>query len=250
MNIGSFNIVNSLQTFRWNALDWCFPPECVRCSEPGQIWCDHCQKEVELVQALVCPRCGSPNKAGKLCITCQQNPPAFDWVRSWAIYTEPLKKAIHALKYKNQRSLAAYFSAAIEPIYHSCPASIDLMTVVPLSRKRIRERGYNQIAIVAKALQPQIKIPFLPNAIQRTRHTETQVGKSKQERAENVSGAFQANPIVVQDKTVLILDDVYTTGATLNSCSNALRKAGARQVIGITIARAGLYQHQSAELLG
>lgn len=247
MHIGSLNttIVRFFYPLRWSALDWLFPPECVKCGEPGTSWCESCQKKIEIVQKAVCPICGTPSKTKTICPQCKQNPPTLDWIRSWAIYNEPLKTFIHALKYKNNRSLATTFAEAIAEVYKNNPYSIDFITVVPLSKKRTRQRGYNQVALIAKALQSQINLKFQPEAICRIRNTETQVGKNVQERAINVIGAFRANPMQVQDKTILILDDVYTTGATLNACANALKNAGASRIIGITAARAGLYQHQS-----
>lgn len=251
MEIGSLNttIIKYLYPLGWSALDWLFPPECVNCGKPGTNWCSSCQKKIEIVQKVVCPICGTPSKTNAICNECKQQPPTLDWLRSWAIYNETLKIFIHALKYKNNRSLAAIFANAIAEVYKNNPYPIDFLTVVPLSKKRKQQRGYNQVALIAKALQLQINLKFLPGAISRIRNTETQVGKNVRERAINVIGAFQANPMLVQDKNVLILDDVYTTGATLNACANALKTAGANHIIGITAARAGLYQHQSESAL-
>ncbi len=247
MHISSLNttIIKHLYLLEWNALDWLFPPECVKCGEPGTNWCDSCQKKIEIIQKVVCPICGIPSKTNAVCPQCKQHPPTLDWLRSWAIYNETLKTFIHALKYKNNRRLATTFANAIAEIYKNNPYPVDFITVVPLSKKRTRQRGYNQVALIAKALQPQINLKFHPEAICRIRNTETQVGKNFHERAINVIGAFRANPMLVQDKSILILDDVYTTGATLNACTNALKNAGASRIIGITAARAGLYQHQS-----
>lgn len=247
MHIGSLNttIIKHLNPLGWTTLDWLFPPECVQCGEPGTSWCHNCQKKIEVVQKIVCPICGTPGITNGVCVQCKQHPPDMDWLRSWAVYNETLKTFIHALKYKNNRSLASTFANAIAEVYKNNPYPIDFITVVPLSKKRTRQRGYNQVALIAKALQSKINLKFQPKAIRRTRNTETQVGKTARERAINVIGAFRANPMLVQDKSILILDDVYTTGATLKACTNALKIAGASRIIGITAARAGLYQHQS-----
>ena len=119
MHIGSLNhIINKhLSPFGWKTLDWFFPPECAHCGEPGTSWCDNCQKKIEVVQKAVCPICGTPSKANAICIQCKQNPPTLDWMRSWAIYSDPLKTFIHALKYKNNRCLAATFANAVAEVF-------------------------------------------------------------------------------------------------------------------------------------
>ena len=115
---------------------------------------------------------------------------------------------------------------------------IDIILAVPLSSERLKTRGYNQSALLALPVSLYCKIPFKSKAIWRTRDTMSQVGLSPSERRLNVAGAFQADPDVLNNKTVLIIDDVTTTGATINACAKALSDAGAEFVYGLTLASA------------
>jgi len=115
----------------------------------------------------------------------------------------------------------------------------DLITAVPLSSNRRRQRGYNQASLLGAALSRRTGLPMLDEALARRRETGTQVGLGPDERRENVSGAFEARQSAVRDKAVIIVDDLYTTGATLGACASSLFEAGATRVYGLTVARAG-----------
>lgn len=115
---------------------------------------------------------------------------------------------------------------------------LQLVVPVPLGRARQRQRGYNQVALIASSLAGRLGIEFRPDAIQRTRETRSQVGLDANARRENVQGAFQARPQLVQDRTVCLVDDLLTTGATLIACAEAVRQAGCRQVVGVSVGRA------------
>jgi ComF family protein len=117
---------------------------------------------------------------------------------------------------------------------------IDVVFPVPLSRRRLRERGYNQAALFALPLALGLNVPYRPKALRRVRHTRSQVDLSWGERRENVSGAFAASSDDVSGKTILLVDDVITTGATLNACASALLSAGARAVYAFSVARTPL----------
>jgi ComF family protein len=114
----------------------------------------------------------------------------------------------------------------------------DLVVPVPLSRKRLQERGYNQVALIAWPLSVALRIAYDPETLFRTRETRSQVGLTKAERRDNVHGAFGARPSSVDGRKVLLVDDVATTGSTLSSCAEALYASGARDVFAITVARA------------
>jgi competence protein ComFC len=115
---------------------------------------------------------------------------------------------------------------------------IDIVVPVPLSRQRMRERGYNQVGLVASPMASLADWTYLPQALQRIRETQSQVGMSAVERKQNVQDAFSANPRLVSGKRILIMDDVATTGATISSCAKALQDAGASLIYALTIARA------------
>jgi competence protein ComFC len=115
---------------------------------------------------------------------------------------------------------------------------VDLITAVPAGKHRLAERGYNQVALVAKPMASILKKRYMPKILSRARETRSQVGLSHEQLESNVAGAFQAAPLLVTGKTILVVDDVATSGATLAACADALVKAGAKAVYAFTLARA------------
>ena len=115
---------------------------------------------------------------------------------------------------------------------------VEVLVPVPLGKKRLKERGYNQVGLVARSLAYEVGLEYVPRALWKSRETRTQVGLTISQRWENVHKAYQANPEVVRRKSILIMDDVATTGSTIQACTEALVSAGAREVYAITIARA------------
>jgi ComF family protein len=144
------------------------------------------------------------------------------------------------LKYNHDLGLSETLSQHLIERFRDLAWPIDVITAVPLSPGRLSERGYNQSGLLARPLSMDQHITYLPGAIYRTRETASQVGLSANERHENVRDAFAARSNLVRQKNVLIIDDVATTGATINFCTYALLQAGARNVYSLTLARAVL----------
>jgi ComF family protein len=226
----------------WTAVDWVYPPVCGGCQKFGVRWCVECQSKVQKLTT-VCPRCGSFEPRGFLCLHCRTNPPPYT-SRSWGRYAGPLREAIHQLKYRNNIGLAEALSQHLIELFHSTGWSVDEITVVPLSPKRMMDRGYNQSSLLAKPLALACHIPFQPKILSRVRETISQVGLSASNRHVNVRNAFLADAHQVHDKVILIIDDVTTTGATLTECSRALLNAGARQVYSLTLAKSILSEDE------
>ena len=157
---------------------------------------------------------------------------------AYSEYRPPLDKALTHLKYRPDRALATLFAGWLSEIYRQAAWQATCVIPVPLGRKRERQRGYNQVALIAEALGDQLEMPVLHTALARIRETDSQVGLTPLERQRNVSRAFAADPDLVWDQAPLLVDDVYTTGATLAACAQALRQAGALRVCGLTVARA------------
>jgi ComF family protein len=160
-------------------------------------------------------------------------------LRSWAVFDSPIQNALHTLKYR--RNITGFGDALafqMAEFYRSLDWAVDMIVPAPLGRKRLRERGYNQVALVAEPLAYELGIAYRPEALVKTRDTRSQVGLSMSERRENVSQAYQARPSEVTRKSVLLMDDVATTGSTISACAEALLSAGAQEVYAITIARA------------
>lgn len=159
-------------------------------------------------------------------------------MRSWAVFDSPVQHGLHTMKYKRNIGLGEALASQMVDFVVSLNWNIDLLIPVPLSRKRQRERGYNQVALVARPLAYKTGIRYLPRALWKARETRSQVGLNVNQRYENVLHAYQADARSVKGKSILLMDDVSTTGSTISSCTETLLSAGAREVYVITIARA------------
>ena len=216
-----------------------FPPVCGGCGKTGFRWCPSCQARVPRVAEPICEKCGIPIRKAGLCEKCQSNPPVYRLLRSWAVFDSPIQNALHTLKYR--RNIAGFGDAlAIQmaDFVRSLHWPVNVIIPVPLGRKRLQERGYNQVALVARPLGYELGLSYAPNLLWKMRDTRSQVGLNMQERRENVSNAYQAHPLGVQSRSILLMDDVATTGSTILACTEALLAAGAVDVYALTIARA------------
>jgi ComF family protein len=150
---------------------------------------------------------------------------------------------LHQLKYERDIGLSEALSKHLIELYNEFKWEVDLIVPIPLGARRARERGFNQAGLLARPLAYAIQKAHRPVALKRTRETRSQVGLSAVERRKNVESGFTAQREIVQGKSVLIIDDVMTTGSTVNACAQALRMAGASAVYGLTLARAALHTH-------
>ena len=230
-------------------LDWLFPPSCVNCQAPGVELCETCKEKINTLTGRLCPVCGIPQRTYAECGLCQQTPPAFETLRSWAVYDGVVKAMVHALKYHGRLSMALPLGQYLADYYTTLNWEVDLIVPVPISPRRQRQRGYNQAAAIARSFQRIAAIPIKINALGRLKHTISQVGLNVKDRFENVNGAFWSDPKHVKEKRILVIDDVCTSSATMRACAEALKKAGASKVYGLTVARAGYYQEQQITLV-
>ena len=207
----------------------------------GFRWCADCQQRVQILNGIVCDVCGLPQDTDGICDACRAERPHFHALRAWAVFEDPVRKALHKLKYRRDVGLGDALAAHMVSYVRGLNWNIDTIVPIPLGRQRHRERGYNQVGMIARPLALALNIDFAPKALTRSKETRSQVGLSKQERQKNVEGAFRAG-VRVKGKTVLILDDVSTTGSTLSSGAEALFSSGAKDVYALTVARA-LPQH-------
>lgn len=216
-----------------------FPPVCGGCGRTGFRWCPDCQARVPRLAEPICDKCGIPVRKSGLCEKCQSNPPVYRQMRSWAVFDSPIQNALHTLKYR--RNITGFGDALAKQMADSVRAlhwSVDVIVPVPLGRKRLQERGYNQVALVARPLAYELGLAYSPDLLWKTRETRSQVGLNMQERRENVSKVYQAHPSAVKRRAILLMDDVSTTGSTIAACTEALLAAGAQAVYVLTIARA------------
>jgi ComF family protein len=162
---------------------------------------------------------------------------ANDPHRDAFVYGGPVRDALHRLKYEGASEVASALARLLREPAQGFAGLIDCLTVVPLHPRRLRERGYNQSALLARPIARLLGVPFLPRLVTRLRDTEAQVGKKAHERRAQLARAFRATPRV-RGKAVLVVDDVRTTGATLAAVCAALELAGARQLFTLTLAAA------------
>jgi ComF family protein len=168
-------------------------------------------------------------------------------MRTLADYEGVIRECVHALKYQKNQSLGYVFSQMLRDLLIKEGWELDMIIPVPLSPKRIVERGYNQAAQIARPLAAKLGVKYNPYGLRRIRNTRSQVGLSAQERRDNVAGAFEAVSDLVRRNRILVVDDVVTTGATLSACAEALRMAGADTVYCLTLA--GYVEGNSASIL-
>jgi ComF family protein len=174
-----------------------------------------------------------------VCKHCQSRPPHFAAIRSWAVFSGPVRQAIHKLKYKRDVSLGIVLAEPLVGLFTQLGWDCDLILAVPLGLARLKERGYNQSDLLARPLALAVGIPYQSNGLIRVRETRSQVGLTITQRHVNVNGAFQALPEIVSGRRVLVIDDVTTSSATLEACATALMEASSSKVFALTLARAG-----------
>ena len=239
-----------------------FPTDCPLCADElasdGLLRiCRTCWAELQPWQGPVCARCGLPfasahalDSAPGECGACRQDEPAFDGARSFGLYTGKLRRVILRLKFSGDSRLGRRLGALLAPAWSALPrggdSDLPVIVPVPLHPSRRRERGFNQSDLLAQGLVRELRKqrtaepPTVVNTcLVRHRATPPQTGLSVAARRENLRGAFTVvKPEDVRGRTVVLVDDVMTTGATLSACARTLKRAGAAMVLGLTLARA------------
>jgi ComF family protein len=229
--------------------DVIFPPKCLGCAEilyPNgrQLFCPDCKEKIKFITGSLCPVCGttfsdSPAKS-HLCGNCIENKTYYSCARAVFSYETIILDAIHQFKYGNNISIGDQLASFMADF--SFPdidfSDYSLIIPVPLHIKRLRERGFNQSLILARALAKKWHIPVNFSLLKRHKLTLTQTGLHKTERKQNIKGAFEvSSKREIAGKKIILVDDVYTTGATINECAKTLIKSGAQKVTVLTLAR-------------
>lgn len=200
--------------------------------------CNKCLQALPKNNGKTCAKCGEQiNSQSKYCLRCKSQKPKFTQCFSPLLYQKPVTTLIKNFKYNNKRYYSETLGNFLVESYVLNNLNCDLVFPVPLHEKRQNERGFNQAELLANQLVKQLHIPISTDALKRVKHTQTQTSLTKTERAENVKKAFVVTQKeLVKDRTILLVDDVYTTGSTLNECAKVLFKAGAKEVYCLTLA--------------
>ena len=230
------------------------PSDCRICEQPlARLTripvCEPCLSSVRPSEVVSCGLCGealdflSP-EAPAICPVCRRAPPRFDSAISFGAYDGALRRLVHLLKYEHLRPAAQILGGKLAEAITRWEFEVDrpvLVIPVPLHRTKLRQRGFNQSELIARSVlkaMPDLTLELHGGNLRRTRATVSQTGLTRHQRRENVRGAFVVKaPEQVKGRSVLIVDDVYTTGTTLNECARVVRAAGAKQVVVATVAR-------------
>jgi len=236
-------------------VDWLYPPRCRACAgrihgRDSAYFCAACWKAIRLVGHPLCNVCGRPfpdaSGADHTCGVCLERTPRFAAARAWACYpreeqqSDPLRQVIQKYKYGRKVSLGKplgrLLARGCAEFLGAC--GVDLIIPVPLHPKRLRWRGFNQSLLLARQVSRSYGVPVDPFVLRRQRETAPQTELAEAERRRNVRGAFALHPEKsIKAQTILLVDDVYTSGATVGECSAVLKRGGAKDVYVLTLAR-------------
>ena len=200
-----------------------------------RLLCAGCDADLSHYSTPACPICALPALDANLCGACLRRPPAFDNTLAAFSYDFPIDRLLHAFKYAGNLALVDVLAQPLARLVEVQPKP-DLLLPMPLHPSRLKERGFNQSLEIAKPISRWLDIPLEACACRRTRDTPTQAGLKLRERRRNVRGAFACD-LDLSGKSVAVLDDVMTTGATLDEISRALRRSGATTISAWVVAR-------------
>ena len=204
----------------------------------GDFLCISCRQKLPRLLPPFCRRCGKPESSGGLCPTCWGAQAEIDGVRSPFRFDGVIRQAIHELKYHNLKAVSASVAELLAGYLQVNPVPGEVLVPVPLHPRRLRERGYNQSSLLARELGRVIDLPVVENTLYRLKDSPSQAKTSTvEERRRNVADAFACRDHKPSGKKVLLVDDVCTSGATLEACAAVLKAVGAVSVWGLTVAR-------------
>lgn len=204
----------------------------------GGYFCEQCEKDLPRNNGAICNHCGRKVlNAEERCLSCKGRETYYEKSRSVYSYETPINELIASLKYGGKRYLADVFANDMAFIYFSNYFNCDYCISVPMSKERLKERGYNQSDLLAESLAEKVGIEFKKDILIKHRETQRQATLSAKEREKNLEGSFKVvNEKEVRDKRILIIDDISTTGATVETISKLLKKHGAESVLVLTVA--------------
>ncbi len=220
------------------AIGFFFPTRCIGCGTIGVFLCEGCYQKLPRISPPICNKCGRPESTGALCPTCWGWQSRIDGIRSPFHFEGVIRQAIHELKYRNLKAIAGRLAELLFRYLQTNTVPGEVLVSVPLHNKRLRQRGYNQSGLIVKELNKLTALPVVEGCLFRLKdslpqaRTETVDGRRR-----NVMDAFTCVDQRLSGRHVLLVDDVCTSGATLEACAIALKSAGALSVWGLTLAR-------------
>ena len=232
-----------LSTLGQVALDLLFPARCALCGRHGRALCEECAGALPRADLPRCPRCWSPWPSGRGCRHCGESVlpalPGLEGLRSPYVFQGGARELVHSLKYAHYSALASPMGELMARYLQDAPLPVDMLVPVPLHPRRQRVRGYNQSLLLARELSHRLDLPLAASALIRRANTPPQAKAVEAgARRRNVAAAFDCRPAALAGRRVLLIDDVTTTGATLDACARAvLSKGGAASAWGLAFAR-------------
>ncbi len=214
-----------------------FPPRCPVCDEVihvGKDTCDDCRKKVVCIGEPVCKKCGKPleNQRREYCSDCARKQHYFSQGKAVFVYQGEIRQSMYRFKYSNKREYAAYYAKEAARIYGGWIRRKQIEAIIPVPMYRCKEkgRGYNQAVVFAMALGERMQLPVEKRMVKRIRNTTPQKELNDVERKANLKKAFQLVPDIVKYKKILIVDDIYTTGSTIDAVAEVLLQAGVEEI--------------------
>ena len=220
-------------------LDLLFPRRCAGCEEEGSFLCARCEETLPRLTAPYCRLCAQPLASGDVCSRCRETPlPGLEGIRAPYLMEGLARDCVHRLKYQDFRALAEVLGGLLSEYLAELRLPAGVVVPVPLHPRRLRARGYNQSALLAREMGRRMGIPVAEGALRRSRAAPPQARSANlEERSRNVEGSFTVRDASVSGRAVLLIDDVCTTGSTLAACAVALKAAGAVSVWAAAVAR-------------
>ncbi|MCK5106289.1 MAG: ComF family protein [Elusimicrobiales bacterium] len=224
-----------------------FPRICLHCKNDihyldKNILCPPCHEQLKKITMPRCAKCGQPIDSGEHCYSCRKlkTKPKCSFIRSAFIFNEQMRSVIHEYKYINKPYLSKTLGLWMREDLKTNPEfkEFRFLLAVPLAKKKLAQRGFNQSELLADGMAVKKDFKVIKNAITRTKNTASQTTLNKEERKTNISNAFSiSKPELIKGKNIILIDDVATTGNTLEELAKTLKKAGARKVAAFTLAR-------------
>ncbi|MBQ7563141.1 MAG: ComF family protein [Lachnospiraceae bacterium] len=224
-------------------LNFIYPARCPVCGDiivpQGESCCLSCRGRLKYVEEPYCLKCGKPlaKEDEEFCSDCLRKNRLFDYGRVVFIYDELMSKSIYSFKYGGRQEYASFYAEEILKRYERQIKEIspDALVPIPLHKSRYRKRGYNQAELIAAELSKRSGVPVLPRLLERAKKTRPQKDLNEAERENNLKRAFKMGRNDVSLETVLLIDDIYTTGSTLDSAAGCLRESGVQRVYFIVL---------------